>query len=87
MAVADVSWEDAAGSETEPEGGDYVVTDDVEDEFASDPELNPDAEPRQRRRCDAVVRDDAADDATDVVTQAPGADELTEPDPPSAPLP
>jgi serine protease AprX len=43
LAVADVSWEDAAGNETEPEGGDYVMTADVDAEFASDPELNPDA--------------------------------------------
>ena len=82
IAVADVSWEDAAGSETEPEGGDYVATDDVQDEFASDPELNPDAEEPVTE-----AANDAADDTTDVVTQAPVADELTEPDPPSAPLP
>ena len=53
LAVADVSWEDAAGNETEPAGGDYLMTADVDDELASDPELNPDAEvePTERGRC------------------------------------
>jgi serine protease AprX len=78
LAVADVSWEDAAGNETEPEGGDYVVTESIEDEFASDPELNPDAE----------LVDETADDAAAVVNQAPLPTEPEpEPDPEPEPEP
>jgi serine protease AprX len=64
MAVADVSWEDAAGMETEPQGGDYVVTDTVEGEFASDPELNPDAKPVEEA-AEAVA--DAVEDTVEEV--------------------
>jgi hypothetical protein len=94
LAVADVSWEDNAGNETEPEGGDYVVTDAVESELASDPELNPDAKPVEATKTvtetvtettDTVT--ETVDDATSVVTKAPVVDGLTEPDPPPAPLP
>ncbi len=75
LAVADVSWEDAAGNETEPTGGDYIMTPQVDEELATDPELNP----------DAVVP--PADDPDDVVTEAPATGGAPGVAPLPAPLP
>ena len=44
LAVADVSWEDAA-NDVAPVGGEYVLNPLLEAEWLLDPELNPDAPP------------------------------------------
>ena len=91
LAVADVSWEDAAGSETEPEGGDYVMNAGVEDEFSSDPELNPDAVAEEAEAAPAPEPEPAPapePEPAPVVTEAPesGGTPGVVP-PPPAPLP
>jgi serine protease AprX len=91
LAVADVSWEDAAGNETEPTGGDYTVDLQVESEFASDPELNPEAVVSTATT--APTAPTAPTDPTDpiapttVVTPAPATGEAPGVAPLPAPLP